>query len=139
LVGHSDSNGSQDTGHLHVTYSHNWFENVNSRLPSLRFGTGHSYDNYFDDIADSAIHSRHGAQFLIENNVFRNTKVAATTTGGSPTDGYANESGNDFGGAANNVTKTGNFTKAPYGYTLDPTTSVQTEVTAGAGVGKITG
>ncbi len=43
LVGHSDSNGAEDSGHLHVTYHHNWFYNVNSRLPSLRFGTGHIY------------------------------------------------------------------------------------------------
>ena len=34
LVGHSDSNGAQDTGHLHVTYQHNWFYNVGSRMPS---------------------------------------------------------------------------------------------------------
>ncbi len=30
LIGHSDSNASEDTGHLHVTYHHNWFYNSNS-------------------------------------------------------------------------------------------------------------
>lgn len=41
LVGHSDSNGSEDKGHLTVTYYKNHFENLNSRGPSYRFGTGH--------------------------------------------------------------------------------------------------
>jgi len=33
LVGRSDSNGSQDTGHLKVTYDHNYFKNFDSRTP----------------------------------------------------------------------------------------------------------
>ncbi|GAA6021730.1 hypothetical protein JCM10207_008557 [Rhodosporidiobolus poonsookiae] len=37
LVGHSDSNEDEDTGHLRVTYFGNLFENCNSRLPSLRY------------------------------------------------------------------------------------------------------
>jgi pectate lyase len=137
LVGHSDSNTSEDTGKLHVTYSHNWFDTVNSRLPSLRFGTGHAYDNYFNNVGDSAVHSRMNAQFLVQNNVFENTKTCIETTGDSKTDGFVNESGNSFGGCANKITRTGSFTKAPYSYTLDSTSSVKAMVTAGAGVGKI--
>ncbi len=44
---HSDSNGARDTGHLHVTYYDNFFQNFSSRTPSLRFGTGHVFNNYF--------------------------------------------------------------------------------------------
>jgi pectate lyase len=55
LVGHSDDNGAEDTGHLHVTYSHNWFYDVNSRLPSIRFGKGHMFDNYFQNVDSSGI------------------------------------------------------------------------------------
>ena len=135
LVGHSDSNGAQDTGHLHVTYAHNWFYNVGSRTPSLRFGTGHVYNNYFENITDDAIHSRMGAQMLIQNNVFRGVKTPVTTTGDSKKDGYANISGNDFGGATPTITQVGSFTKAPYSFTLDPTSSVISEVTAYSGVG----
>jgi len=43
LVGHSDSNADEDTGTLHVTYANNKWININSRTPSLRFGTGHIY------------------------------------------------------------------------------------------------
>jgi len=43
LVGHSDRNAAEDTGHLHVTYAYNHWNNINSRAPSFRFGTGHVY------------------------------------------------------------------------------------------------
>jgi len=139
LVGHSDDNGSEDTGHLHVTYHHNWFFNVNSRTPSLRFGTGHVYNNYFQNITDSGIHSREGAQMLIQNNVFSNVDTAVTTTGDSDVDGFANASGNDYGGATVDITQVGSFTQAPYSFTLDATSTVVGSVTANSGVGIVSG
>ncbi|MFF0833493.1 MULTISPECIES: polysaccharide lyase family 1 protein [unclassified Streptomyces] len=136
LVGHSDSNAGEDTGHLRVTYHHNWFDNINSRIPSLRFGTGHFYDNYVVG-AETAVHSRMGAQMLVENNVFRSTQVAVTTSRDSDVDGYANLRGNDLGGAATEISRTGTFTSPPYGYTAEPASGVVASVTAGAGAGKI--
>lgn len=44
LIGSSDDNGDTDIGKLHVTYYGNFFTNVESRLPSLRFGTGHVFN-----------------------------------------------------------------------------------------------
>ncbi|MEU5088771.1 polysaccharide lyase family 1 protein [Streptomyces sp. NPDC021356] len=136
LVGHSDSNASEDTGHLRVTYHHNWFDNVNSRIPSLRFGTGHFYDNYVVG-AETAVHSRMGAQMLVENNVFRDTQVAVTTSRDSKKDGYADLRGNDLGGAATEVSQVGTFTDPPYDYTAEPASGVVASVTAGAGTGKL--
>lgn len=52
LVGHSDSNGDEDTGHLRITYNNNYWYNLNSRGPSFRFGTGHLYNNYYEDVSD---------------------------------------------------------------------------------------
>ncbi|MER5538616.1 pectate lyase family protein [Streptomyces mirabilis] len=136
LVGHSDNNASEDTGHLRVTYHHNRFDNVNSRIPSLRFGTGHFYDNYVVG-ADTAVHSRMGAQMLVENNVFRTTTVAVTTNRDSDVDGYANLRGNDLGGAATEISQVGTFTTPPYSYTAEPASSVVASVTSGAGAGKL--
>ncbi|MFJ6086681.1 polysaccharide lyase family 1 protein [Streptomyces sp. NPDC092369] len=136
LVGHSDNNASEDTGHLRVTYHHNWFDKVNSRIPSLRFGTGHFYDNYVVG-ASTAVHSRMGAQMLVQNNVFRDTAVAVTTNRDSDVDGYANLTGNDLGGAATEVSQVGTFTSPPYGYTAEPASTVVASVTAGAGTGKL--
>ncbi len=136
LVGHSDKNASEDTGHLKVTYHHNHFSNVHSRIPSLRFGTGHFYNNYVDG-AETACHSRMGAQMLVENNVFRNTGVAVTTNRSSDVDGYANLRGNDLGGAATEISRVGTFTAPPYGYTAQSASSVVASVTSGAGAGKL--
>ncbi|MDH6219209.1 pectate lyase family protein [Streptomyces pseudovenezuelae] len=136
LIGHSDNNASEDTGHLRVTYHHNWFDQVNSRIPSLRFGTGHFYDNYVVG-ASTAVHSRMGAQMLVQNNVFRDTAVAVTTNRDSDVDGYANLSGNDLGGAATEVSQVGTFTSPPYSYTAEPASTVIASVTAGAGTGKL--
>ncbi|MFI1725137.1 polysaccharide lyase family 1 protein [Streptomyces sp. NPDC020489] len=136
LVGHSDNNASEDTGHLRVTYHHNSFRDVYSRIPSLRFGTGHFYNNYVDG-AETACHSRMGAQMLVENNVFRNTGVAVTTNRSSDVDGYANLRGNDLGGAATEISRTGSFTSPPYDYTAEPASTVVASVTSGAGAGKL--
>src|SRR5262245_11629313 len=51
LVGHSDSNASEDTGHLRITYHHNRFERCNSRDPRVRFGNPvHVFNNYYNNI-----------------------------------------------------------------------------------------
>lgn len=44
LVGHSDNNGSEDKA-VTVTYAFNKWYNLNSRMPSFRFGTGHIFNN----------------------------------------------------------------------------------------------
>ncbi|WP_406207270.1 MULTISPECIES: polysaccharide lyase family 1 protein [unclassified Streptomyces] len=136
LVGHSDNNASEDTGHLKVTYHHNQFSNVYSRIPSLRFGTGHFYNNHVTG-ADTACHSRMGAQMLVENNVFRDTKIAVTTNRSSDVDGYANLRGNDLGGAATEISRVGTFTTPPYGYTAESASTVVASVTSGAGAGRL--
>lgn len=44
---------------------------------------------------------------------------------------------NDWGPTTINITQVGNFTKAPYKYSLTPLKQVQKVVKAGAGLGKI--
>jgi len=46
LLGHDDSNGPQDIGHLHVTYHHNWYQDTVQRHPRVRFGQAHVYNNW---------------------------------------------------------------------------------------------
>lgn len=71
LIGHSDNNAAEDTGHLHVTQHDNYWYNIGSRTPSLRFGTGHVYNSYFNSM-NTGIDTRDGAQILIQSNVFSN-------------------------------------------------------------------
>jgi pectate lyase len=137
LVGHSDNNAAEDTGHLRITYSHNWFDNVGSRLPRVRFGTVHVFDNRFTNASTSGIHCLMNAQCLVQNNVFVNVKLPVWTTEDSDEDGFAVISGNDFGGEEPVITQTGTFTTPPYAVTLEPASAVSALVKAGVGTGKI--
>ncbi|KAG6354551.1 hypothetical protein INS49_004568 [Diaporthe citri] len=137
LIGHSDSNADQDTGKLRITYHHNSFVNVGSRLPSLRFGTGHIFNSVFQDCPTSGINSRMGAQVLAENNVFDNVDRAIVTNLDSDEPGFACDKGNVLSGTSTvEITQECSF--APeYDYTLDGTDGLIAAIEASAGTGKI--
>ncbi|EIN04238.1 pectin lyase-like protein [Punctularia strigosozonata HHB-11173 SS5] len=136
LVGGSDNTGDEDSGHLRVTYHHNWFLDVNSRTPSIRFGTGHIYNNYFDNVFDSAIDSRDGAQTLVESNVFNNvTDPIETTLNG----GFSNQRNNIFQDTTlDSDLAVGTLTSVPYTYATDAASAVVAAVTASAGAAIVT-
>ncbi|KAF8599523.1 pectin lyase-like protein [Ceratobasidium sp. AG-I] len=136
LVGHSDKNAAEDTGHLRVTYHHNYFLNVNSRTPSLRFGTGHIYNNYLKNVATSGVDSRDGAQTLVESNVFDSVILPIETkTHG----GYAVQRNNIFiNTTLETDLVTGTLTSAPYTYTHDDASVIPTTVAKSAGAGIVT-
>ncbi|KKY16978.1 putative pectate lyase amb allergen [Diplodia seriata] len=124
LVGHSDSNGDEDTGHLTVTYYKNYFENLNSRGPSYRFGTGHI-------AVSDGINTRQGAQLLVEGNVFVDAKKPLYSTDA----GYAVATDNDFGDAENTAEE-GTISASDLGYTYTALASSEVKAavvgTAGA-------
>jgi pectate lyase len=68
LIGSSDT----DSAERRVTYAHNRYDNLGSRLPFQRFGFVHSYNNYFNNITGSGINPRMGGHILVENNFFEN-------------------------------------------------------------------
>lgn len=70
LWGSSD----EDNFDRRITWHHNYWHKVNSRLPLFRFGKGHIYNNYYHNVDTSAINSRMGAIIRVERNVFENTK-----------------------------------------------------------------
>jgi len=127
LIGHSDNNGDQDTGFLHVTQNNNYWQNINSRAPSIRFGTGHVYNSYFEDVADG-VNTRDGAQVLVESNTWVNSSKPLYSTD----DGYAVSNDNDFGGASNTALA-GTLTSVPYSYTKLGSTTVKAAVVGTAG------
>lgn len=116
LIGHSDSNSGEDTGKLHVTYHHNYFTNVNSRLPSIRFGTGHIYSSCYENNPTSGINSRMGAQVLAENNYFLNVPQALVTNVDSDEDGYLVNKNNVLVNSTISITQVGSLSP-PYSYT----------------------
>ena len=126
-----------------ITCHHNRFENINSRLPLFRFGTGHVFNNYYKDIASACVNSRMGTCLKIENNYYENSRnlyVAAY----SPLDGYGDIVGNTlvnspFVYASDVHLLTACTAVVPYVYTsvLNPAANVPAIVVANAGVGKV--
>ncbi|KAF1999308.1 polysaccharide lyase family 1 protein [Amniculicola lignicola CBS 123094] len=137
LVGHSDNNAAEDTGKLHVTYHHNLFENVNSRLPSVRFGTAHIYSSCYISGLTSGINSRMGAQVFVEETSFTNTNLAIVTNLDSDLPGSANEKNNLYANSPTRITQKGTYTPT-YAYTVDPAASACAIARASAGVGIVT-
>lgn len=75
LIGSSDSR-IQDRGHLRVTLHHNLFENVTQRLPRVRFGQVHVYNNYYKINSNSSYYFDYAwgvgveSQIYAQNNYF---------------------------------------------------------------------
>ena len=139
LLGHSDSNASEDTGHLRVTYHHNWFNNCDQRGPRVRFGNPvHVYNNYYYNSGTYGVASTCNAGVYLERNYFENTPNSAVTqTGSSPSgnikllNNYLVNSGTPASLNASSVAA------IPYSYTVDAAANVKSIVTAGAGTGKV--
>ncbi|MEV4515306.1 family 16 glycoside hydrolase [Dactylosporangium sp. NPDC049525] len=74
LLGHSDGNGAQDTGYLHVTYHHNWLDGSNTRHPRVRFGYAHVYANYVN-VTDYFLGLGVGGQIYAESNYVKGAKT----------------------------------------------------------------
>jgi pectate lyase len=130
LIGHSDSNGSEDSGHLNTTFHHVWWaDNVNQRMPRVRFGKVHLFNNLYTASGDAAcIELGVSANIRYENNVFVGTSNdvdSSHSNSASVIQGIGNIGSNtNIGGSA--------FTPG-YAYTLDAASSVQSAVQGGAG------
>jgi len=156
LVGHSDSASAQaeDTGHLNVTFHHNYYVDVDERMPRMRFGNAHVFNLYCENLGGNGIQSTANAATLVENVYFHHPQSGSLPTreeNGGPTgivkvvnSVIVNLPGVDvqfreFG--QTNFVFNAPFAGAnvPYSYTnvLDPVANVPGTVTNWAGVGKI--
>lgn len=154
LWGSSDNQEQEDKGR-NITFHHNYWHNVNSRLPLFRFGEAHIYNNYYKEIAGSTINSRMGAEIRVENNVFEKVKNPILSAD-STAIGYWNASGNIFTQVTwgeTSAERTSQCNTAPcyaypgntattaftpsYSYQVDSAETVVEKVTTYAGVDKI--
>lgn len=104
LVGHSDSNADEDTGTLHVTYANNYWQNINSRQPSVRFGTVHIINNLWEGAIGTGVNTRMGAEVFIESSAFVDCATEAIESADSDEEGYASVDDVDLGGSTNTAT-----------------------------------
>lgn len=142
LVGHSDSNSSEDTGHLRVTYHHNLFSNCAERNPRVRFGNPvHVFNNYYVNTQtfdySYAIATTENAGVLVEGNYFENI-TDPTHIGEGDSDPGNLVARDNYLVNSGTILTSGSVASIPYAYTLDPASSVKSIVTSGAGTGKIT-
>lgn len=85
LVGSSDKT-TMCRDRFHITIHHCWFDGtstfydpvdkqthrVQQRMPRVRFGQVHVYNNYYEEVADYAIAARFESSVVVENCFFRN-------------------------------------------------------------------
>jgi pectate lyase len=141
LIGHSDKNGPEDTGTLHVTWHHNWWSTLcKERMPRVRFGRVHLYNNYFNVPGNNyCIRAALNSEILSESNHFENADEPFEFFSGKD----ANPAGKirDIGSKLVNCTNvhpaTDSVFTPPYAYTPDPVDQVAAIVQAGAGAGKL--
>lgn len=135
LIGHSENSADTDRDRLKVTYHHDfWSEGVEQRMPRVRFGQVHVFNNYVNAPgAIATVAAGTEAQLLVENNHFEGVNDAHFFHEGSPSAQIA-ASGNAY---VNTTGKRdvgqGSSFSAPYPYTLDPVADVPCEVVLGVG------
>ncbi|MDQ1292852.1 MAG: pectate lyase [Actinomycetota bacterium] len=137
LLGHSDTNGSEDKGHLRVTYHHNWFDGTSQRHPRVRFANPvHVYNNYYSNNSGYGVASTEGAGVLVEANYFENVEdpfhLGEADSGPGTLVAKNNKLVNSGSGQAS-----GSVAAIPYSYSADAADGVKSSVSAGAGAGHL--
>lgn len=123
LLGGSDSTNTKrgyGPGAIDVTFNHNIWDNTGQRMPRVRFGRVHSYNNYFNlDASETKEVGKYGmmdavilgtaAKLYVENNVFE-IKNDGQGTFEHKIIGYYSRTNNE-----QKCIKTGDFTKESCG------------------------
>jgi pectate lyase/fibronectin type 3 domain-containing protein len=140
LIGHSDGNGGTDTGHLLVTFHHNWYSTLcKERMPRVRFGKVHLYNNYYDSAGNNyCIGVGNNCNIRVESNYFNSVTLPWKDyrTNGVGIIGW--DSDNVFTNTTIPTWATNSYSSVfapPYSYTTDDGLSVPGVVMAGAGAG----
>jgi pectate lyase len=136
LIGHSDSNASEDTGHLTVTFHHDWWaDNVVERMPRVRFGRVHIFNNLYTAAGnDYCIGAGVNSDIRDENNVFIGVNNPTNTTSYSNGASILQSSGDLYQMTTGSTQGIGGAAfMPPYMYSLEPASAVEAEVRSGAG------
>lgn len=140
LIGHSDKNGVEDSLRMRITWHHSlWGDGIRERMPRVRFGKVHLYNNVFaSSAANYCIRVAYQADILAEGNAFLGTH--------DPYDLYSAKAiypagrirmrGNLFRDTDGDTVGTGSSFDPPYAYALTPNAALEalvTSTTNGAG------
>lgn len=142
LIGYTDD----DDYDRRITYHHNYFKNIKSRVPSYRHGTGHIFNNYYESLPNDptvypsceGINTRMDACLKVEGNYFKNyNRTIYFAVGDSPTEGFAYGTGNIFDNSPAQTANTCNSFIPPYNYFIDKAEDIPAMVSQWSGIGKL--
>ncbi|MBQ0051396.1 MAG: Ig-like domain-containing protein [Treponema sp.] len=137
LVGNGDSKTS-DKGKLKTTFHHNLYDNVGQRLPRVRFGQVHIFNQYYKKVSSYCIGLGKECQVVSENNYFGGSFNAYSEMTNPR---YLTQSGNEFKSArTTSPSVSGEADWSPssvseYKYILDSATDIPVIVENNAGAG----
>jgi len=137
-IGTSDSNGSEDSGKLNITWHGNWWgKNVVERQARVRFGKNHFFNNLWDSTTSNyCIRVGVSASILNESNAFIGVDTPVDTTSNSDSKSSAVSKNNLYvntqGDAPADLNKTKVFSPQ-YVYSPLAASAVQNSVKANAG------
>lgn len=137
LIGNGDD-AIGDRGKLHVTLHHNWYDNgVNQRMPRVRFGYVHVYNNYYGSNNDSyCVGVGNESHIHVENNTFENQGTLWSDARNSTSVAYQLKwSGNVLINSSYPTwaTNSSSIFNKTYSYTMHSGSAIKTAVTLGAG------
>ncbi len=142
-------------GHLNATVHHCWFDgysnfydtidnkhySLEQRMPRVRYGKVHVFNNYYEGITGYCISARFESDVVVENNYFRNLKNPhfVDDIGRGSKDPNLIASGNVYENIKNtkdkNLTWGNAFNPSEYyDYELDSAIDIPTKVMNGAGI-----
>jgi pectate lyase len=81
LVGGDPAAKAWEGDKYHLTYHHNYFYDVSTRTPAIRFGQAHVFNNLFYNITAQGVHPRDDGDTLVEGNVFKHALEPVSTYG----------------------------------------------------------
>jgi pectate lyase len=139
LIGHDDDNASEDNGRLKVTFHHNWWaERVIERMPRVRFGEVHVFNNYYSSAGNNyCVRAGRNAHLLLEANFFDGVdNPHEFNDDADELTAHITERNSSYNGAGGSRSVGGGgtpFTNAPYAPAVESAANVPSIVTACAG------
>jgi pectate lyase len=134
LIGHDDSNASEDTGHLNITFDHVWWaDNVDQRMPRVRFGKVHVVNSLYTASGNStAIGEGVNCNIRVENNLFIGMNSVFYNQGNSAS--IVQSIGNTFTSSSGTSPLGGTAFQPPYpAISLESKNTLEASIRAGAG------
>jgi pectate lyase len=142
LIGGSQDLGMIDSGKFHVTFHHNWWSTLCfERMPRVRFGRVHVFNNYADCTGNSyCVRAGYLSELLVEGNYYDHINrpyeyYFETTTDGDTAAGLINATGNATPGCTNVGAFSDTVFAPPYAYALEVPATARAYVLYGAGAG----